>query len=180
MFVFRGSNSDYQLSSSSAPRPATSFLFRGVTNTSLELTWSGPVNSDYDDFDLQWTPRDRLSVINPYHNRTAVVRSLEGMFPGRLYTFSLRSVSGATGPRALLTYSTSIHIDIRTSRWQHCPSRFTHLYPLEHLKARALRPRLNCKSLRSFCRASTGPRPPLSPTELHLHLLLLGAPTGRL
>lgn len=105
-------------SSPSAPGPATSFLFRGVTNTSLELTWSGPINSDYDDFDLQWTPRDRLSIINPYQSRTSGSRILKGMFPGRLYTFSLRTVSGATGPRALSTYSTAVHIKIRTSRWQ--------------------------------------------------------------
>ncbi|XP_041794073.1 receptor-type tyrosine-protein phosphatase beta-like isoform X2 [Chelmon rostratus] len=95
-----------------APRPATSFLFGGVTNTSLEITWSGPVDSDYDDFDLQWTPRDRLSVINPYHSRTSGSRILRGMFPGRLYTFSLRTVSGATGPGA--TFSTPIHNSIRT------------------------------------------------------------------
>ncbi|XP_068169231.1 receptor-type tyrosine-protein phosphatase beta-like [Antennarius striatus] len=97
-----------------APRPVTSFLFRGVTNTSLEITWSGPVDSDYDDFDLQWTPRDRLSVINPYHSRTSGSRILRGMFPGRLYTFSLRTVSGATEPGATPTYSTPIHNSIRT------------------------------------------------------------------
>uniref|UniRef100_A0A7N9AYC2 Protein tyrosine phosphatase receptor type B n=1 Tax=Mastacembelus armatus TaxID=205130 RepID=A0A7N9AYC2_9TELE len=83
-----------------APRPPTSFLFGGVTNTSLEITWSGPVDSDYDDFDLQWTPQDQLSVINPYHSRTSGSRILKGMFPGRLYTFSLRTVSGATEPGA--------------------------------------------------------------------------------
>lgn len=97
-----------------APSPPTSFLFGGVTNTSLEITWSAPVGSDYDDFDLQWTPRDRLSVINPYHSRTSGSRILRGMFPGRLYTFSLRSVSGATGPGAAPTYSTPIHNSIRT------------------------------------------------------------------
>ncbi|XP_038562970.1 receptor-type tyrosine-protein phosphatase beta-like isoform X3 [Micropterus salmoides] len=97
-----------------APRPPTSFLFRGVTNTSLELTWSGPVDSDYDDFELQWTPLDRLSVINPYHSRTSGSRILRGMFPGRLYTFSLRSVSGATEAGATPTYSTPIHNSIRT------------------------------------------------------------------
>nr|XP_020471463.1 receptor-type tyrosine-protein phosphatase beta-like isoform X2 [Monopterus albus] len=96
------------------PRPPTSFLFRGVTNTSLEITWSGPVDSDYDDFDLQWTPQDRLSVINPYHSRTSGSRILRGMFPGRLYTFSLRTVSGATEPGATHTYSTPIHNSIRT------------------------------------------------------------------
>uniref|UniRef100_A0A667ZSV7 protein-tyrosine-phosphatase n=1 Tax=Myripristis murdjan TaxID=586833 RepID=A0A667ZSV7_9TELE len=92
-----------------APRPPTSFLFGGVTNTSLEITWSGPVDSDYDDFDLQWVPRDRLSVINPYHTRTSGSRILRGMYPGRLYNFSLRSVSGATDARATPTYSLPIH-----------------------------------------------------------------------
>ncbi|XP_023182651.1 receptor-type tyrosine-protein phosphatase beta-like isoform X1 [Xiphophorus maculatus] len=95
-----------------APKPPSSFLFGGVTNTSLEVTWSGPVGSDYDDFDLQWTPKDQLSVINPYHNRTSGSRILKGMFPGRLYTFSLRTVSGATQPGA--TYSTPIQKSIRT------------------------------------------------------------------
>ncbi|KAK2842858.1 hypothetical protein Q5P01_013058 [Channa striata] len=97
-----------------APRPPRSFLFRGVTNTSLEITWSGPVDSDYDDFDLQWMPRDHLSVINPYHSRTSSSRILGGMFPGRLYTFSLCTVSGATDPGATATYSTPIHNSIRT------------------------------------------------------------------
>ncbi|XP_056272080.1 receptor-type tyrosine-protein phosphatase beta-like, partial [Pseudoliparis swirei] len=97
-----------------APRPPTSFLFGGVTNTSLEVSWSGPVDSDYDDFDLQWTPRDRLSVIDPYHSRTSGSRILRGMFPGRLYAFSLRSVSGATEPGATAICSTAIHNSIRT------------------------------------------------------------------
>uniref|UniRef100_A0A3B4XEA2 protein-tyrosine-phosphatase n=1 Tax=Seriola lalandi dorsalis TaxID=1841481 RepID=A0A3B4XEA2_SERLL len=97
-----------------APRPPTSFLFRGVTNTSLEITWSGPVSSDYDSFDLQWTPVDRLSVINPYHSRTSGSRILAGMFPGRLYTFSLRTVSGDMEAGATPTYSTAIHSSIRT------------------------------------------------------------------
>ncbi|XP_068452577.1 receptor-type tyrosine-protein phosphatase beta-like [Clinocottus analis] len=97
-----------------APKPPTSFLFGGVTNTSLEVSWSGAVDSDYDDFDLQWTPRDRLSVIDPYHSRTSGSRILRGMFPGRLYAFSLRSVSGATEPGATPTYSTAIQNSIRT------------------------------------------------------------------
>ncbi|KAM9351705.1 receptor-type tyrosine-protein phosphatase beta [Symphorus nematophorus] len=97
-----------------APRPATSFLFGGVTNTSLEITWSSPVDSDYDDFDLSWTPADLLSVINPYHSRTSGSRILRGLFPGRRYTFSLRTVSGATGPGAMPTYSNPIHSSIRT------------------------------------------------------------------
>ncbi|XP_047204868.1 receptor-type tyrosine-protein phosphatase beta-like isoform X1 [Girardinichthys multiradiatus] len=97
-----------------APKPPSSFLFGGVTNTSLEITWSGPVGSDFDDFDLQWTPKDQLSVINPYHSRTSGSRILKGMFPGRLYTFSLRTVSGATQPGTTPTYSTPIQKSIRT------------------------------------------------------------------
>ncbi|XP_072242893.1 receptor-type tyrosine-protein phosphatase beta-like isoform X2 [Leuresthes tenuis] len=97
-----------------APNPPTSFLFGGVTNTSLEITWGAPVDSDYDDFDLQWTPQDRLSIINPYHSRTSSSRILKGMFPGRRYTFSLRTVSGATQPGAAPTYSTAVHNSIRT------------------------------------------------------------------
>ncbi|CAI5668435.1 unnamed protein product [Oreochromis niloticus] len=100
--------------SRTAPRPPASILFRGVTNTSLEITWSGPVDSDYDDFDLQWTPRDRLSIINPYHTRTSSNRILRGMFPGRLYNFSLRTISGTTEPGATPTYSTPIRKSIRT------------------------------------------------------------------
>nr|XP_020509241.1 LOW QUALITY PROTEIN: receptor-type tyrosine-protein phosphatase beta [Labrus bergylta] len=97
-----------------APKPPSSFLFRGVTNTSLEITWSSPIDSDYDDFDLQWTPQDQLSVINPYHSRTSGSRILKGMFPGRQYTFSLRTISGATEPEATPTFSTPIHKSIRT------------------------------------------------------------------
>ncbi|CAN9498666.1 unnamed protein product [Ophioblennius macclurei] len=97
-----------------APRPPTAFLFRGVTNTTLEVSWSGPLDSDYDDFDLRWSPEDRLSVINPYHSRTAGSRILRGLFPGRRYTFSLSTVSGATEPGATPTFSTAIHSSIRT------------------------------------------------------------------
>ncbi|XP_032364750.1 receptor-type tyrosine-protein phosphatase beta [Etheostoma spectabile] len=107
-----------------APSPPGSILFGGVTNTSLEITWSVPADSDFDDFDLDWTPRDQLAVINPYHSPTAGSRILRGMFPGRRYTFSLRSVSGAAGPSATRTYSTPIHNSIRTKpervRGLHC------------------------------------------------------------
>ncbi|KAM9753726.1 LOW QUALITY PROTEIN: receptor-type tyrosine-protein phosphatase beta-like [Menidia menidia] len=92
-----------------APSPPTSLLFGGVTNTSLEITWSGPLDSDYDDFDLRWTPPDRLSVVNPYRNRTAGSRILRGLFPGRLYRFSLRTASGAPP-----TYSSPALSSIRT------------------------------------------------------------------
>uniref|UniRef100_A0A3P9KBT3 protein-tyrosine-phosphatase n=1 Tax=Oryzias latipes TaxID=8090 RepID=A0A3P9KBT3_ORYLA len=100
--------------STNAPKPPTSFLFGGVTNTSLEITWSGPVGSDYDDFDLQWDPHDQLSVVNPYHSRISGSRILTGLFPGRLYSFSLRTVSGATQPGAVVTHSIPIYNSIRT------------------------------------------------------------------
>lgn len=97
-----------------APRPPTSLLFRGVTNTSLEVSWNGPVDSDYDDFELQWSPEDPLSVVNPYHSRTAGSRILKGLFPGRRYTFSLRTISGATETGSPPTFSTAVHSSICT------------------------------------------------------------------
>uniref|UniRef100_A0A8C5B1C8 protein-tyrosine-phosphatase n=1 Tax=Gadus morhua TaxID=8049 RepID=A0A8C5B1C8_GADMO len=96
-----------------APRPPTS-LFLGVTNTSVEVTWSGPLDSDYDDFDLQWVPKVQLSVVNPYLARTSGSRLLQGFYPGRLYTLSLRTVSGATEAGARPTYSPTVYKSIRT------------------------------------------------------------------
>uniref|UniRef100_A0A674CLK3 protein-tyrosine-phosphatase n=1 Tax=Salmo trutta TaxID=8032 RepID=A0A674CLK3_SALTR len=110
-----------------APRPPTSVSFGGVTNTSLELTWSGPAGSDYDDFDLQWAPRDHLSVFNPYHTRTSGSRILKGLYPGRLYNFILRTVSGAgggVGGGGSSAYSPPIYKSIRTKpervQYLHC------------------------------------------------------------
>uniref|UniRef100_A0A8C7PRS5 protein-tyrosine-phosphatase n=1 Tax=Oncorhynchus mykiss TaxID=8022 RepID=A0A8C7PRS5_ONCMY len=109
------------------PRPPTSVSFGGVTNTSLELTWSGPAGSDYDDFDLQWAPRDHLSVFNPYHTRTSGSRILKGLYPGRLYNFILRTVSGAgggVGGGGSSAYSPPIYKSIRTKpervQYLHC------------------------------------------------------------
>uniref|UniRef100_A0A674CNE0 protein-tyrosine-phosphatase n=1 Tax=Salmo trutta TaxID=8032 RepID=A0A674CNE0_SALTR len=110
-----------------SPRPPTSVSFGGVTNTSLELTWSGPAGSDYDDFDLQWAPRDHLSVFNPYHTRTSGSRILKGLYPGRLYNFILRTVSGAgggVGGGGSSAYSPPIYKSIRTKpervQYLHC------------------------------------------------------------
>ncbi|KAK7122151.1 hypothetical protein R3I93_023083 [Phoxinus phoxinus] len=94
------------------PRPPVSFSFGEITNTSLEMTWSAPENTDYDDLDLQWTPRDPLSVFNPYHSPTSSSRILKGMFPGRRYNISLRAVSGAGSSSP--SYSRPIHSSIRT------------------------------------------------------------------
>uniref|UniRef100_A0A8C9VTA8 protein-tyrosine-phosphatase n=1 Tax=Scleropages formosus TaxID=113540 RepID=A0A8C9VTA8_SCLFO len=76
------------------PEPPTSLSFTGVTNSSAELTWSNPVTSDYDSFDLQWMPRDPLSIFNPYGTPGSSSRIFRGLYPGRLYTFSIRTVSG--------------------------------------------------------------------------------------
>ncbi|XP_063053335.1 receptor-type tyrosine-protein phosphatase beta-like [Engraulis encrasicolus] len=95
-----------------APLSPTSFMFGGITNTSLEITWSGPINTDYDDFDIQWTPKDPLSVVNPYPTRTSGSRILKGLYPGRLYTFSLRTVSGSG--TAQMTHSAPIYQSIRS------------------------------------------------------------------
>ncbi|XP_051918305.1 receptor-type tyrosine-protein phosphatase beta-like isoform X2 [Hippocampus zosterae] len=99
-----------------APKPPSSFLFGGVTNTSLEITWTAPADSDYDDFDVRWTPPDRGSVVNPYENRRSGSRIVRGMFPGRLYNFTLRTVSGASqaGDGAPPSYSLPIRRSIRT------------------------------------------------------------------
>ncbi|XP_056097084.1 receptor-type tyrosine-protein phosphatase beta-like, partial [Rhinichthys klamathensis goyatoka] len=94
------------------PRPPVSFSFGEITNTSLEMTWSGPEHTDYDDFDLQWIPRDPLSVFNPYHSPTSGSRILKGMFPGRRYNISLRTVSGAGSHNP--SYSRPIDSSIRT------------------------------------------------------------------
>ncbi|XP_067292264.1 receptor-type tyrosine-protein phosphatase beta-like [Pseudorasbora parva] len=94
------------------PKPPVSFSFGEITNTSLEMTWSGPENTDYDDFDLQWSPRDRLSVFNPYHSPISGNRILKGMYPGRRYNISLRTVSGAGTNNP--AYSLPIYRSIRT------------------------------------------------------------------
>ncbi|KAL6480650.1 hypothetical protein MHYP_G00116830 [Metynnis hypsauchen] len=93
------------------PKPPISFSYNGVTNTSVEMTWSAPEGTDYDDFDLQWTPSDQLSVFNPYHSRTSGSRLLKGLYPGRLYHFSLRTISSSGGQPA---YSQPIYRSIRT------------------------------------------------------------------
>nr|XP_057931583.1 receptor-type tyrosine-protein phosphatase beta-like isoform X2 [Doryrhamphus excisus] len=97
-----------------APRQPSSLLFGGVTNTSLEVTWTAPIDSDYDDFDLQWTPQDMVTIINPYESRTSGSRILRGMFPGRLYNFTLRSVSGGTQLGVPPSYSVPVQSSIRT------------------------------------------------------------------
>ena len=69
--------------------------FADVTNTSLAITWKGPPDwTDYDDFELQWFPRDAITVFNPYSNRKSEGRIVHGLRPGRSYQFSVKTVSG--------------------------------------------------------------------------------------
>ncbi|KAF5893464.1 receptor-type tyrosine-protein phosphatase beta-like, partial [Clarias magur] len=94
-----------------APKPPSSFSYGGVNNTSVEVKWAGPDGSDYDDFDLTWSPDDRLSVIVQHQNTSSNSRQLNGLYPGRLYTLRLRTVSSIGGHA---TFSQHIYTHIRT------------------------------------------------------------------
>ncbi|XP_075065625.1 receptor-type tyrosine-protein phosphatase beta isoform X2 [Mixophyes fleayi] len=78
-----------------APQPPNLLSFTDVKNTSVSITWQRPPEwTDYDDFELQWTPTDPLVVFNPYNIGKSGGRIITGLRPGRLYKFSVRSVSG--------------------------------------------------------------------------------------
>ncbi|XP_064418041.1 receptor-type tyrosine-protein phosphatase beta [Latimeria chalumnae] len=103
-----------------APEPPNSVIFHDVKNTSLEIEWQGPPdNTDYDDFELQWLPRDALTVSNPYNEVKRKVRIIHGLHPGRLYNFSIRTISGST----LKTYSRSLFKAVRTQ-----PDKIPHIH----------------------------------------------------
>lgn len=95
-----------------APTPPSLMSFADVTNTSLAITWKGPPDwTDYDDFELQWSPRDAITVFNPYSNRKSEGRIIYGLRPGRSYQFSVKTVSGDSWK----TYSRPIFGSVRTS-----------------------------------------------------------------
>ncbi|XP_069084436.1 receptor-type tyrosine-protein phosphatase beta isoform X1 [Pleurodeles waltl] len=103
-----------------SPNPPISISFVDVKNTSLSITWLGPPDwTDYDDFELQWMPRDALTVLNPYSSRKSKGRIINGLRPGRLYSFSVRTVSGPTGK----TYSQPLYGTVRTK-----PDAIQHLH----------------------------------------------------
>ncbi|XP_063783539.1 receptor-type tyrosine-protein phosphatase beta isoform X2 [Pseudophryne corroboree] len=78
-----------------APQPPTLLSFTDVKNTSVSITWQSPPEwTDYDDFEIQWTPTDPLVVFNPYNIGKSGGRIITGLRPGRLYKFNVRSVSG--------------------------------------------------------------------------------------
>ncbi|XP_052362464.1 receptor-type tyrosine-protein phosphatase beta [Oncorhynchus keta] len=97
-----------------APEPPSMVSFRDISgNSSVELTWDGPASGDYDTFDLQWAPRDSLSITAPQPTS----RILDGMFPGRLYNFTIRTVSGGGVKGGPIANSQPIQRSLRTSRW---------------------------------------------------------------
>ncbi|XP_067345749.1 receptor-type tyrosine-protein phosphatase beta isoform X2 [Channa argus] len=93
-----------------SPEPPTELSVKqGPTNDRIELMWSPPIFGDYDDFSVQWTPPGNLSVTENRLNR----RIVSGMFPGRLYNFTVSTVSGGKdGPTVM---SQPIQKSIRTS-----------------------------------------------------------------
>uniref|UniRef100_A0A674BTB0 protein-tyrosine-phosphatase n=1 Tax=Salmo trutta TaxID=8032 RepID=A0A674BTB0_SALTR len=102
-----------------APEPPSMVSFRDISdNSSVELTWEGPASGDYDTFDLQWTPRDSLSITAAQPTS----RVLGGMFPGRLYNFTIRTVSGGGAKGGPIANSQPIQRSLRTSRLRnmHC------------------------------------------------------------
>ncbi|NXG53692.1 PTPRB phosphatase, partial [Psilopogon haemacephalus] len=94
-----------------APSPPNAVSFTDVANTSLSVTWLGPPDwTDYDDFEVQWLPKDPLTVFNPYSSSRSKVRIIYGLRPGRLYQFTVRTVSGDSWK----TYSQSQAASVRT------------------------------------------------------------------
>ncbi|XP_072257466.1 receptor-type tyrosine-protein phosphatase beta isoform X1 [Pyxicephalus adspersus] len=78
-----------------APQAPNLVSFTDVKNTSVSIHWQGPPEwTDYDDFELQWIPSDPLVVFNPYSIGKSYGRIVTGLRPGRLYKFSVKSVSG--------------------------------------------------------------------------------------
>uniref|UniRef100_A0A8C7KR46 protein-tyrosine-phosphatase n=1 Tax=Oncorhynchus kisutch TaxID=8019 RepID=A0A8C7KR46_ONCKI len=103
-----------------APEPPSMVSFRDISgNSSVELTWDGPATGDYDTFDLQWAPRDSLSITAPQPTS----RILDGMFPGRLYNFTIRTVSGGGAKGGPIANSQPIQRSLRTN-----PSRLRNMH----------------------------------------------------
>lgn len=112
-FFYSSSNTYFWLP---APEPPAHLSVKeGPTNDTVELSWSGPASGDYENFSLQWTPPDPLTVRHTHLTGCVVGR----MFPGRRYNFTLTTVSGGgAGAMGVLTAkSQPIQRSVRTSRW---------------------------------------------------------------
>lgn len=106
------------------PDPPTHFSVKqGPTNDTIELSWSGPASGDYDNFSLQWTPTDRLSVTQTH----LTGRIVGGMFPGRLYNFTVMTISGGGAKGEPTARSQPIQRSVRTSP---SPLKSIHCFPL--------------------------------------------------
>ncbi|KAF7648227.1 hypothetical protein LDENG_00159980, partial [Lucifuga dentata] len=106
------------------PEPPTHLSVKqGLTNDTLELLWAGPASGDYDGFSLQWTPPDYLSITDIQSTR----RIVGGMFPGRLYNFTLSTISGGVARGRATARSQPIQRGIRTSP---SPLKAVHCFPL--------------------------------------------------
>ncbi|XP_036432937.1 receptor-type tyrosine-protein phosphatase beta [Colossoma macropomum] len=92
------------------PEPPTSLSIKDVgPGGTVEVMWHAPTNGNYDGFEVKWLPLDalQLSHLNP----TRCV--LGGLYPGRLYNISLRTVTGGS-PGPVANSSFVYHI-IRTA-----------------------------------------------------------------
>lgn len=116
-------NSAVSLGRTSPEPPTYLSVKQGPTTDTIQLSWAGPAAGDYDNFSLQWTPPDHLSV-TPTHTTSHIV---SGMFPGRLYNFSLMTVSGGGAKGEPTVRSQPIQRSIRTSP---SPLKSIHCFPL--------------------------------------------------
>uniref|UniRef100_A0A8B9HLD4 protein-tyrosine-phosphatase n=1 Tax=Astyanax mexicanus TaxID=7994 RepID=A0A8B9HLD4_ASTMX len=90
------------------PEPPSSLSIKDGTGGTVEVMWHAPARSIHDNFNINWMPRDALQVSNL--NPTRCI--LAGLYPGRLYNISLRTVSG--GPPGPVTYSSFVYHTVRT------------------------------------------------------------------
>ncbi|XP_069376043.1 receptor-type tyrosine-protein phosphatase beta isoform X2 [Paralichthys olivaceus] len=110
------------VSGRTSPLPPTHLSVKqGAINETVELSWFGPASGDYDNFSLQWTPPDHLSITHTHLTGCVV----GGMFPGRQYNFTVMTVSGGRG--GLTVRSQPIQRSVRT---RPSPLRFIHCFPL--------------------------------------------------
>lgn len=78
----------------------------------MELTWAAPTSGDYDDFVLQWTPPDPLSITQAHLKR----RVVGGMYPGRRYNLTVATVCGGGAKGGPTVRSQTVEMSVRTSR----------------------------------------------------------------
>uniref|UniRef100_A0AAR2LZN7 protein-tyrosine-phosphatase n=1 Tax=Pygocentrus nattereri TaxID=42514 RepID=A0AAR2LZN7_PYGNA len=75
------------------PEPPSSLYIKDVgPGGTVEVMWHAPTKGNYDRFEVKWSPSDALQL--SYLNPTRCV--LRGLYPGRLYNISLRTVTGGT------------------------------------------------------------------------------------